>query len=63
MTKRPRTQANLDAERRWKAQCKRVHLQFHLERDAKLLEWMRSQVSEKDLAKLIKRVLYEKMSD
>ncbi len=58
MPKRKRTQANLEAERRYKEKIKRVHLAFHEENDEKLLTWLRSQVSkDSEIPALIKQLL------
>jgi hypothetical protein len=60
MPQRRRTQAAIDAERRYKAKHKRVHLVFNTDNptDAKSLEWLRSQVStDADIPALIKAIL------
>jgi ferritin len=55
---RRRTQANLDAERRYKEKIKRVHMAFHEEKDAEILRWLRSQVAEEsEIPALIKQIL------
>lgn len=61
MPKRNRTPANLEAERRYKQQRKRIQIYFHEEKDAEVLAWMRSQVSDDtEIPALIKAIVEQK---